>query len=295
MNWDDARIFLAVARAGQMLGAARKLGLNHATVSRRVAVLEADMGAALVERGSAGVTLTPAGEAVTAAAERAESEFLRVAADVSGVTEAIGGVVRVGAPDGLGNYFLAACLGDLAAQHQALTIQLAPLPRTFSVSQREVDVVITLERPRQGRLIVTKLTDYTLSVYASAEYLAREGGIAAEADLAGRLFVTHLEDFVYSKALDYADALGRLMRRRYECGSVVAQMEAVRAGVGVGVLHDFAAAAHPELRRLLPSFRFTRSYWLVTHPDTRAAGRVRAVVSHVIEAARARRALFVNA
>ncbi|MFN3614946.1 MAG: LysR family transcriptional regulator [Rubrimonas sp.] len=294
MQWDDARIFLAVARAGQMLGAARKLGLNHATVSRRVAALEADIGAALVERGSAGVTLTPAGEAVTAAAERAESEFLRVAAQVAGVTEAVGGVVRVGAPDGLGNYFLAACLGQLAALHPALTVQLAPLPRTFSVSQREVDVVITLERPRQGRLIVTKLTDYTLSVYASADYLAREGDIGTEADLSGRLFVTHLEDFVYSKALDYADALGRLMRRRYECGSVVAQMEAVRAGVGVGVLHDFAAAAYPELRRLLPALRFTRSYWLVTHPDTREAGRVRAVVTHVLDAARARRTQFVS-
>lgn len=294
MNWDDARIYLAVARAGQMLGAARKLGLNHATVSRRVAALEAAIGAALLERGPGGVTPTPAGEAVMAAAEQAEAGFLRVAADVSGAAETIGGVVRVGAPDGLGNYFLAASLGALAARHPALTVQLAPLPRTFSVSQREVDVVITLERPRQGRLIVTKLTDYTLSVYASAAYLAREGAIGDEADLTGRLFVTHLEDFVYSKALDYADALGRLMSRRYECGSVVAQMEAVRAGVGVGVLHDFAAAAHPELRRLLPALRFTRSYWLVTHPDTRAAGRVRVVVAHVIEAARARRGLFVS-
>jgi DNA-binding transcriptional LysR family regulator len=84
-----------------------------------------------------------------------------------------------------------------------------------------------------------------LSVYAAQSYISREGQIATQADLAGRLFVTHVEDFAYSRALDYASSLGRLMSRRYECGSVVAQMEAVRNGHGIGILHDSAAVRFP--------------------------------------------------
>jgi DNA-binding transcriptional LysR family regulator len=120
----------------------------------------------------------------------------------------------------LGNYFLASQLGALAARHPDLLIQLVPLPRTFSLSRREADIAITLDRPKQGRLIVKKPTDYTLSVYGAESYLKRLGPIRKQADLAGHLFVTHVEDFVYSRALDYASALGKFMNRHYECGSV---------------------------------------------------------------------------
>ncbi|QEN87636.1 LysR family transcriptional regulator [Labrys sp. KNU-23] len=292
MNWDHVRIFLAVARSGQLLGAARQLGLNHATVGRQLTALEETFGARLVERQTQGCTLTAAGEALLVAAEKAESEFLRVGALVSGTTAEISGTVRVGAPDGLGNYFLSHELGALAARHPELVVQLVPLPRTFSLSRREADIVVTLDRPVQGRLMVKKLTDYTLSVYASRRYLEASAPIASEEDLAGHLFVTHVDDLVYSRALDYAETLGRLMRRRFECGSVVAQMEAVRAGHGIGILHDYAARQYPELTRLLPGTRFTRSYWLVSHPDTHNTRRVAAVADHITARVRAERANF---
>lgn len=148
----------------------------------------------------------------------------------------------------------------MAARHAGLVIQLVPLPRTFSLSRREADIAITLDRPKQGRLIVSKLTNYTLSVYASDSYLQCEGPIKNQSDISGRLFVTHIEDFVYGRALNYASVVGRLMSRRYECGSVVAQLEAVRAGHGIGILHDYAARRYPELRCLLPDIRFVRNY-----------------------------------
>ena len=113
--------------------------------------------------------------------------------------------------------------------------------------------------------------------------------------LAGRLFVTHVEDFVYSRALDYASVLGRLMSRRYECGSVVAQMEVVRAGHGVGILHDYAAGLYPGLTRLLPDVRFVRSYWLVSHPDTHNTRRVSAVHAHIVATVRSARRKFSDA
>jgi len=281
MNWDRIRIFLAVARNGQILGAARQLHLNHATVGRQITALEEEISTKLLDRQTSGCTLTNAGEALLIAAERAESEFLRVGTEVAGTAEAVAGIVRVGAPDGLGNYFLARELGALASRYPELVIQLVPLPRTFSLSRREADLVVTLERPLQGRMIVRKLTDYTLSIYASARYLEEHGTIDRQDDLAGRLFITHIDDFVYSRALDYAATLGRMMHRHFECGSVVGQMEAVRAGHGVGILHDYAAAQFPELRRVLPDIRFTRTYWLISHPDTHKTRRVSEVARHI--------------
>lgn len=292
MDWDRIRIFLDVARTGQILGAAKRLGVNHATVSRQLTALERELKTKLVERHTTGCSLTGAGEALLAVAERAESEFLKVGSQFKGASDTITGTVRIGAPDGLGNYFLAEHLGALAAKHPELVIQLVPLPRTFSLSRREADIVITLDRPKQGRLIVTKLTDYTLGVYASKAYLKRHGPIRTQGDLTGRLFVTHVEDFVYSRALDYASALGKVMTWHYECGSVVAQMEAVRAGHGVGILHNYAARRYPELEPLLPDIRCTRSYWLVSHPDTHDSRRVSEVHRYLVARVRAARRDF---
>ena len=293
MDWDRIRIFLAVARAGQILGAARNLGLNHATVGRQLDALEAELGTPLVERQTTGCVLTPAGDVLMRSAEKVESELLQAGNRISGATAALTGTVRVGAPDGLGNYFLSRTLGALAESHPGLTIQLVPLPRTFSLSRREADIVVTLDRPKQGRLIVRKLTDYSLSVYAAAAYLKRQGPITTVDDLAGHLFVTHVEDFIYSRALDYAAELGKRMKRHYECGSVVAQMEAVRAGHGIGILHDYAALQFPELRRLLPELRFTRTYWLMSHPDTHDTRRVAEVYTAITRAVQEAKGSFV--
>ncbi len=286
MDWDRVRIFLAVARAGQLLGAAQQLGLNHATVGRQLTALEEDLGAKLVERQTQGCTLTPAGEALMKSAERIESEVLQVAAEISGARATISGTVRIGAPDGFGNYFLARHLAALANTHRELTIQLVPLPRTFSLSRREADMVVTLDRPKHGNLIIKKLTDYSLSIYASKAYVKKNPRLDSIDALAGHLFITHVDEFAYSRALDYAAGLGNRMKRRYECGSVVAQMEAVRAGHGIGILHDYAAVQFPELQRRFPTTRFTRTYWLMSHPDTNRTARVAAVADFVSEAVR---------
>jgi DNA-binding transcriptional LysR family regulator len=292
MDWDNLRIFLAIARAGQILSAAKTLHLNHATVARRLDALEEGMGVKLFERRTTGTVLTAAGEKLLVRVERMESELLQ--ADAGTVGNTISGVVRVGAPDGFGTFHLAAHLATLANKHPDLTIQLVPLPRTFSLSRREADIIVTIERPKLGRAIIKKLTDYSLSVYASKAYLEKTGLIRERSDLEDRLFITYVEDIAYSRALDYSADLAKLMPRHYECGSVIAQMEAVRAGEGVGILHDYAAAAYGELVRVLPETRFSRTYWLMSHPDTHETQRVAEVYRGIVQSVEKRKREFVR-
>jgi DNA-binding transcriptional LysR family regulator len=292
MDWDRLRVFLAVARAGQILGAARRLGLNHATVARHLDALEAGLGTMLVERGPSGCTLTAAGERLAATAERMEAEALAAEAELAEGGGGISGSVRVGAPDGLGNYFLAPELARLASQHPGLVVELVPLPRTFSLSKREADVAIGLERPARGRLVATKLTDYTLGVYATRDYLEARGTPASKAELAGHVFVSGVDDFSYSAALDYAAAFEGTAAARFHCASVFGQVEAIRAGHGFGIVHDYVAARLPELVPVLPEITFRRSYWLVTHPDSSRSGRVATVTRTIVQRVREERRLF---
>jgi DNA-binding transcriptional LysR family regulator len=283
MDWDLARVFLAVARAGQLLGAARKLGVDHATVSRRVNMLEAQMGVKLIERRTNGCTLTQAGEAFLASAERMETEMLRAQASLSGFDVALEGEVRIGAPDGFGTFVLARHLGALMDRHPGLTIQLVPLPRAFSLAKREADMAVTIEPPVEGRLSVRKLTDYRLSFYAAKDYAAAHPPLAALGDLAGHRIVTYVRDLLFTPALDYLAELGVPEGPRFECAGMLGQIDAVRAGSGVGMLHDYAARLHDDLVPVLPEVGVLRSYWLVTHDDVRDLARVRLVHDFIVE------------
>jgi DNA-binding transcriptional LysR family regulator len=283
VNWDHARIFLAVARSGQILASSRRLGLDHATISRRLSALEADLGCKLFERRTDGCILTSAGERLLPVMEQVESAMLQVQSDLAATEVELAGAVRVGAPDGLGVYFLATELAGLASRFPGLTVQLVPLPRTFSLSKREADIAITLERPTDGRLIVRKLTDYSLHVYASAAHLARNGPIATRADLRDRMLICYVQDLLYSQALNYGEVLEPFCRCRFECASVVGQFEAVRSGFGIAVLHDYAARRDPELVPVLPEIHFERTYWISTHPDVHKVRRVAEVVGLIVD------------
>ncbi len=276
LDWDNARIFLAVARTGQMLGAARKLGLDHATVSRRIATLEGALGVKLIERRTNGCALTATGETFLGAAERIETEMLRAQAALSGADVAVSGNVRVGAPDGFGTFVLARHLGSLMDEHPGLNVQLVPLPRAFSLAKREADIAVTIDRPVEGRLTVKKLTDYSLSLYASRAFLESRPAIA-RGDLAGARVVAYVPDLLFSPALDYLGEFGLAENPKFECAGMLGQIEAVRAGSGIGVLHDYAVRNLPDLVRVLPEKRVTRTYWIVTHDDVRDLARVRLV------------------
>ncbi|NEI38534.1 LysR family transcriptional regulator [Rhizobium leguminosarum] len=293
MNWDDVRIFLAVARTGQILAASKRLGLNHATLSRRLTSLEEALKTRLFIRRTNGCELTAEGEVFLASAERMETEMLAAQASLGHTDTAIAGTVRVGAPDGFGVSFLAPRMGRLIERHPALKIQLVPVPRSFSLSQREADIAITLERPDQGRLVSSKLTDYTLGLYASRDYLALQGAPADIDALKAHRRIGYVEDLIFTASLNFSGAVMRSWDAGFEISTAIGQTEAVRSGAGIGILHDYIARQYPELQRILPEVSIRRAYWTTYHETARDLMRVRSVADFLQELVSAERHIFL--
>lgn len=291
MNWDDVRVFLAVARAGQILGAARRLGLNHATVSRRIAALERALGAKLFRRLTTGSELTEEGERFLAVAERIEADMIAARAEIAGESDEVAGVVRIGAPDGFGVAFLAARLGALTERHPALSIQLVPVPRSFSPSRREADIAITVDRPTEGRLVAAKLVDYTLGLYASRAYAQGHGLPSSASELKRHRLIGYVPDLIVSPSLDYGPEILPDWQADFAVSSALGQVEAVRSGAGIGILHSFIARGHDDLVPVAVAPPIRRAYWLVYHETVRPLRRVQAVsafIAAIVDAERAR-------
>jgi DNA-binding transcriptional LysR family regulator len=292
MNWDDIRIFLAVARAGQMLGAARRLGLNHATVARRLTALESELRAQLLTRRPSGTELTRAGEEFLLSAERMEAEMLGARAVVGDASVSISGTVRIGAPDGFGVAFLAPRLGELTRRHPDLTVELVPVPRSFSLSRREADIAITVERPDHGRLVAARLVDYALGLYASKSYLQAKGIPQTDPELTGHSLIGYVEDLVAAQSLNYGPEFFGSAKPNFAVSSALGQLEAVRSGAGIGILHRFIARAHPELVQVLPLRSLTRAYFITYHESMRTLRRITAVTQFIAELVEREKVVF---
>lgn len=285
MNWDDGRLFIAVARAGQMLAAARTLGVNQATLSRRMTALEKSLGTKLLVRRTTGCDLTEAGQELLANLEKAEGAFIASQSLAGSDTADVSGTVRIGAPDGFGSLFLAPHLAKLKRRHPGLAIQLVPVPRSFSLSQREADIAVMIGRPTQGRLVARKLTDYSLSLYASRNYLEENGQPASPEDLSRHHLVGYVDDLLYAPTLNFTREFSSDWDSSIEIATAVGQMEALAGDAGIGIAHDFLAGRYPDLTLVLPDYRVIREYWTVIHENMRDLPRIAAVTEFLVEIA----------
>ena len=266
MDWDDLRVFLAVARAESLSGAGRGLKIDPATVGRRIARLEDAMGARLFVKGPQGYAMTEEGARLLTHAERAEAAMEGAAEALTG-PEGLTGQIRIGAPDGCANYLLPQVLARICDANPGLEVQIVALPRVFNLSKREADMAIAVSRPEAGRLTVQKLSDYRLHLAASRGYLAAHDPIRSPEDLKAHRFVGYIPDMIFDKELDYLSAIG-VPSVPLASNSVSVQLNWLRHGAGVGVVHDFALPAAPELIRIIPGqIRLSRAFWLIRHAD----------------------------
>jgi DNA-binding transcriptional LysR family regulator len=270
-DWDDVRLFLAAARAGSLTGAGRRLGLDAATVGRRIARLETALQATLLVRSVSGLVLTAAGSRLQASAGKAEAAML--ATLEASRPAAAGGTVRISVSEGFGTAIIAPALPALRARRTRLQIELAANPGFLSPATRQVDIAVTLSPPGEGRLIVEPLSDYQLALYASPDYLKRTGEPKSMAALQGREIVGYVEDLIYAPELRYLDEIGLAGRPGLASTSIRAQREIILAGGGIGVLPCFLGDGLVRVCRR--EVLLTRRLWMSTHRDIAATARIR--------------------
>ena len=293
MRWDDLKFFLAVARTGQLTTAAKGLKVDNATVARRIRTLETDLDAQLFDRNPKGYSLTDVGQRLLPSAEAMEISTLQAQAQVQGRDESLDGVVRLGAPDGFGSFFLAPRIHKLARRHPKLELQLVAMPRVFSLAKREADLTVAVTRPTSGRLLAAKLTDYQLRLYAAPDYLKENPPVRNLEDLQRHAMIGYIPDLIFDPKLDYMPVFGRKVVPQISSSNLIAQLNATLAGAGICILPDFLAGQQSGLQPVLgKAFSLTRTFWIVSHEYTLALRRVRETIDFIKEEVRANKDVF---
>ena len=282
-NWDDTRIFLAVARAESLSGAVPVLRMDASTLSRRIARLEADLETALFVKSSQGYVLTDRGQQLFDEGVAIEAAMKRALEPGVGQETGLTGQIRIGAPDGCANYLLPQVCARIQAENPGLEVQVLSLPRVVNLSRREADMAISVSPPEASRLTVQKITDYQL-------HLAMRRDVAepkVREDLKGLPVVGYIQDMIFDRALDY---LGDLANEGVQLASnsVSVQLQMLRQTKGVGMVHDFALPFAPDLRRVLAnSVSLTRAFYLVRHTSDRRSERLQAFADALVAGLRA--------
>ncbi len=281
-EWDDARFFLAVHRTSSLSEAGRQLKVNQSTVGRRLHALEERLGGRLFLQTPDGYFLAPAGERLLPHAERMEEEALAIEREASGQEARLTGTVRVTAPDAFGAVVVAPILAELHRKAPGIALELVAENRTLSLTKREADMALRTVRPREGSLIARRICSLASTLYASAPYLSTHGKPRGD-DFAAHEFVG-FEEETWAESLWLARN-GRGARVVMKTNSTIAQLEATRAGMGIGFLPCYLADPDPRLERLLPGEPVvSRGIWLVLHRDLQHAARIRACADLLVDA-----------
>ncbi|HET9510199.1 MAG TPA: LysR family transcriptional regulator [Sphingomonas sp.] len=285
IDWEDQRTFLAVLESGSLSGAARILALAQPTVRRRIETLEARLGITLFTRSPNG--LVPTGQALALGTHvrtmaAASDAFVRAASAPAG---GVGGTVRVSVSEFVGIEVLPAMLAPLRARYPALAIEVALSNLSANLLDQEADIAVRMHRPRQDALVARHVGVIPLRFFAHRDYAARHGLPRSVEQLADHALIGPDRA---GDDLAIVDALLPTLRRAgfaIRTDSHAAQAAAIRAGLGIGVLHVPIGQADADLVAVLPDLPvYSLDTWIVTHEDLRRTPRVAVVFEHLVAA-----------
>jgi DNA-binding transcriptional LysR family regulator len=284
-DWEDIRVFIALARHGSLSGAARALSVNHATVARRMASLERTLGKKLVERRPNGYLLTAAGDHALVAAKAMETAA--AALSRGGADHTPRGLVRISATPGMTQGFLISRMAGLASQHPGLDIEIATDVRAVSLERHEADIALRFGRPKDGDLIARRAVTFGYGLYGSTEWRRRIKRGAAPIFIGFDEATAHIPD---------AQWLARQFpRARFALrnGNQFAQAAAAEAGVGIALLPHFIGRANQALAPCLPDHvPPARELWLVTRRQDDKEISIRTVIEFLMRIFDEERRLF---
>jgi DNA-binding transcriptional LysR family regulator len=274
-NAQDLVVLLAVAQSGRFTTAGEALGLNHTTVSRRIAALEKALGGRVLARGSGGWELTDLGRRAADAAAVVAEAVARLGDDDG----ALSGVVRMSATDGFSALIAAPAFARLRAAHPRLSIEIITATRRASQTRTGLDFEVVVGEPQVHRAEAERLGTYVLGLYASEEYLAAHGAPGTLEEAMRHPLVYFIDSMLQVDSLDAPRRLLPSMRDALSSTNVFVHVEATRAGAGLGLLPCFMADRHADLVRLLPAdVAEELDYWLVVRADALRQPAVAAVV-----------------
>lgn len=276
LNWDDARVFLAIARSGTLSGASKALGIGLATTSRRIERLEQALGLSLFTRDQIGYRLTDEGMMLIAQAEALEQAGHAFGAAAQGSHDEVAGHVRLATAQGLADHLIIPALPRLMSSHTNLTIEVVTGVSTVNLHRYDADMAIRMVRPERGNVNIRRLGELGFGLYASQEYLQQratpENGGSFEDD-----------DFIgWSESQQHLPAAQWLEKRlrgkpcRLTTTSMSSQVTATQAGAGIAVLPHFIAQKQ-GLTCVQSDIGCSQPIWLAIHSDLAHSRRVRLV------------------
>ena len=284
INWDDLRFFLAVARTGSITAAARDLGVNHSTVSRRVAAFEENLGTRLFDRVASGYVLTPAGEDMVPSAQRMEEEAQSLDRQLFGRDTELSGELRVACAGPLINPFMMDQIKQFLADYPGIEMNLIISNEVANLHAREVDVALRATDNPPDTLVGRRLGRLTAMLYAQDEFIAPGEPGAPNSAAAPDVLDYSWREHDYVNAAWFRDVYPHA-KVRLRLNTPDAMLEGVRAGVGIGMLPCHMGDVTPGVRRI-PPYRAEGflDLWLLTHADLRKTAKVRAFMNFMAEA-----------
>ncbi len=287
LDWNSLQFVLALGRLGSLEAAAKKLGVNSSTVSRRVRSLEHHVGARLFDRTGSGHRLTAVGQEMLKTAEKVEVDVATLERLADRADERLEGTIRVAAGDSIGG-FLAPMVASFHRQHPLVIFEILASARLSSLVHREADMAVRFLRPTQVRLVSRHIATVGYGLYAAPEYLSGHPFRAGTPTRGHQLLGYHgsLAHLPEARWLDQRAAEGTMALR---ADRVDPLLVAAGRGLGLAVLPCCLADADPRVVRLLgPDQVVTRNLWLVVHSDIRRLARVRAFTDFLVTETRAK-------
>jgi DNA-binding transcriptional LysR family regulator len=278
LDWNLIRSFVAVAEAGSLSAAARRLAASQPTLGRHIAELEQALGVVLFRRGRAGYELTEQGAALFERAQAVAASANAFARLATGTTEQVGGTVRIAASEVVSAYVLPSMLAWLRQAEPAIEVEIVASNQVENLLRRDADIAVRMVAPAQQDLIARKIADLPLTACAAKSYLERRGRPERAEDM-----LTH--DLVgFDRGMDIINgfaALGVAVDRHafgLRTDNQIVLWEAIRAGNGVGFAQRQLAERDPLVETILPELSLPPlPMWLAMHRDVRTSVRVRRV------------------
>jgi DNA-binding transcriptional LysR family regulator len=280
LGWDHFRVVLEVARTGTLIAAARRLGVDQSTVSRRLAQVEFSTGGTIFKRSRQGLSLTPLGSEIFCRVERMEAALFEIQGFAS-QGDTVSGCVTIASMEGIGSLLIARSLKAIAVAYPEIDVHLITTSNHVDISRREADIFVSFFEPTAASLTTQKIADVRFHLYASDEYINGRA-ITRPADLQNETFIGYIDDPAYLPSARWLEDIVEHPKIGFRATSMLSQMSAAQEGLGIVMLPTYAQAEASGLRKIVPDTFTTLPLFISVQQDLPFLAHMRIVYDSLL-------------